>query len=160
MALSTWFYRSHKLTHKHKILSKGNGFTLIELMIVVAVIAIILTLALPVWGDYMIRSKVSEALNVSNAAKTAVSTTCQADPLISALTPQNSGYSLTTPTQYIANINLSGPCTRSVITVVTQSTGASPDPILTITGTLENGHMRFVCVSSGPNKHVPKTCRS
>ncbi len=160
MALSTSFYRSQTLTHKQQIYSKGDGFTLIELMIVVAVIAIILTLALPVWGDYMIRSKVSEALSVSNAAKTAVSTTCQETPLITALTPQNSGYTFTAPTQYIASINLSGPCSQSVITVVTQDTGASPDPILTITGTLENGHMRFVCVSSGPNKHVPRTCRS
>ncbi len=159
MALSTSFYRSHKLIRNQNIFSKGDGFTLIELMIVVAVIAIILSLALPVWGDYMIRSKVSEALSISNAAKTAVSSTCQEEPLIAALTPQNAGYSFT-PTKYIASINLSGPCTRSVITVVTQSTGATPDPTLTITGTLENGHIRFVCVSSGPNKHVPRTCRS
>ena len=45
-------------------------------MIVVAIIAIILTLALPVYSDYVIRTKTSEALSVGTAAKTTVAGAC------------------------------------------------------------------------------------
>ena len=140
--------------------SANQGFTLIELMIVLAIIAIILTLAIPVYSDYTIRAKIGEALSVSNAAKTAISSTCQENPEISALNNDNAGYNFTGPTKYIESITLSGPCTEFVITVLTRQTGANPDPTLTITGTLEEGHGAFVCVSDGPNRHVPKTCRS
>jgi type IV pilus assembly protein PilA len=148
------------ITHRNPIsFPASTGFTLIELMIVVAIIAIILTLALPVYSDYSVRAKIAEALSVSNAAKTAVATTCQEDPTIAALTASRAGYS-SQPTKYVASITFSGPCTAAIITVATQQTGAFPNPNLTITGTMKQGHMGFVCVSSGLNKHVPRTCRS
>ncbi|MFB3080051.1 MAG: pilin, partial [Lysobacterales bacterium] len=86
--------------------------------------------------------------------------TCQEDPTITALSVQNAGYYFDQPTKYVASVNLSGPCTLSVITIVTQNTGAEPSPTLTITGTLGEGNMTFVCASDGPNQHVPRTCRT
>ena len=49
-----------------------KGFTLIELMIVVAIIAILAAIALPAYQDYVARSQVSEAMTLSSGAKTAV----------------------------------------------------------------------------------------
>ena len=52
-----------------------KGFTLIELMIVVAIIGILAAVALPAYQDYTIRAKVSEGLSLASAAKTAVAET-------------------------------------------------------------------------------------
>ena len=52
-----------------------QGFTLIELMIVVAIIGILAAVAIPAYQDYTVRAKVSEGLGLAGAAKTAVAET-------------------------------------------------------------------------------------
>jgi type IV pilus assembly protein PilA len=52
--------------------SMQKGFTLIELMIVVAIIAILAAIAIPAYQDYLVRSQVSEASTLADGSKTAI----------------------------------------------------------------------------------------
>jgi type IV pilus assembly protein PilA len=139
--------------------NRPNGFTLIELMIVIAIIAIILTLALPVYSSYTIRAKVSEAIGVAAGAKTSTADTCQGDPTLTDLTNSKAGYAFGGST-YIDSIEITGTCEAPLITIITQNTGADTSPTLTLTGDASvGGRFAWTCASSN-DIHVPGTCRS
>ncbi len=83
-----------------------QGFTLIELMIVVAIIGILAAIAIPAYQDYTIRAKVTEGLNLADSAKTAVAESFQsggATGLTAAATSWNTSFS---PTKYVSNISV------------------------------------------------------
>lgn len=139
-----------------------SGFTLIELMIVVAIIAIILTLALPVYTNYSIRAKIGEAISVAAAAKTAVTGTCMEDPTRTGLSNGAAGYSFNDST-WVESITVSEDCAEPLITIVTRNTGApEPPPEITLTGTFSgSGIINWTCASpNAPNYLMPSTCRS
>jgi type IV pilus assembly protein PilA len=147
---------SQNIAYRH------GGFTLIELMIVIAIIAIVLTLALPVYSNYSVRAKVGEALSVAAAAKTSASEACQDDPSIPSLSSSLAGY-LFEGSLYAESVEISGPCLRPVITITTRNTGTTPSPVLVLTGdnTANSGRFRWTCsMTVGQNIHVPSTCRS
>lgn len=138
----------------------SRGFTLIELMIIVAVIAIILALAIPEYLNYSIRAKVGEALSVGAAAKTMLASTCQEDPNLTDLTNQKAGYDFQ-ESEYVFSVEIGGSCSEPTITITTQGTGAQPVPVLTITGDFTLGaRTTWTCVTSGLDIHVPRTCRN
>src|SRR5271165_1026807 len=77
-----------------------KGFTLIELMIVVAIIGILAAIALPAYQDYTIRAKVTEGLLLADADKLAVSENFQSVGTISEL-----GFQFL-PSKYVSNVGL------------------------------------------------------
>src|ERR1700722_10119564 len=82
--------------------SLHKGFTLIELMIVVAIIGILAAIAIPAYQDYTVRSKVTEGLNLAGAAKTTVAEAFEANGL-AGVTAAAGGWS-STPTKYVSCI--------------------------------------------------------
>jgi len=144
---------------KRLIANLNVGFTVIELMIVVAVFTVTLAMAVPAYSNYKIRAKVTESLYLATEAKTAITSTCQEDVTITNLTDQNTGYYFQ-ETKYVFNIELNGPCLAPIITVTTQATGAQPDPVLTISGdfALNDGGITWTCVFTGLDVHVPEFC--
>ena len=106
-----------------------QGFTLIELMIVVAIIGILAAIALPAYQDYTVRAKVSEGLVLAEAAKIAVAEGWQTD---GNLTAAIAGYTFN-PTKYVSGIAIAAG--TGVITV-TYDTTVTGIPQLTGANTL------------------------
>lgn len=86
-----------------------KGFTLIELMIVVAIIGILAAIALPAYQDYTVRAKVSEAIIAGSSAKTTMSEAFQTDSttgLISAATAWNAKTPAEVASKYVKDIEI------------------------------------------------------
>ena len=136
-----------------------QGFTLIELMIVVAIIGILAAIALPAYQDYTIRSKVSEAMVMGSEAKTAVAETAASLGGLVNVTAANTGF-VSAPTTYVASIVIADG--TGAITINTRATGASVQPVLVLTPTQANPEdpLTWVCTTTaGLPKHVPANCR-
>jgi type IV pilus assembly protein PilA len=134
-----------------------QGFTLIELMIVVAIVGILAAIAIPAYQDYIIRSKMSEVEGAIAACKTSVAeytATKRALPANIAA----AGCS-TTATQYLASMAVAA----GVITGTSRNTGASPECqlILTPTYTAGSGEITSWTGSFGAcaSKYVPSAFR-
>jgi type IV pilus assembly protein PilA len=129
-------------------------------MIVIAIISILLSLAVPAYQDYSIRSKVGEGLSVASVAKLAVSETCQTD---SSISPTNvtTGYAFS-PSKYVRSVTISNTCERPWIVIRTQNTGAVRDMVISLDGFLDSntGRICWHChMVSGDKKHLPGSCR-
>ena len=164
-----------------------KGFTLIELMIVVAIIGILAAIAIPAYQDYTIRAKVTEGLNLADSAKTAVAEAWQsggATGLIAAAQSWNSSF---TASKYVSNIQVS--TTNGTISVNYSATAIpqlGSNILLTLTPSISqnklvstltiSGNMDWACASAAnttataqslpvgtagtiATKYVPSNCK-
>ena len=133
-------------------MKRAAGFTLIELMIVVAIIAILAAIALPAYSDYTKRSRVSEIILASAPCRTIVTEISQAwgAGALPAANAWGCGEGTTT-SQYVQQVQTSA---DGVITLTPYLGATGTTPITTGSGVL-----RWVCEGSVPEKYRPSTCR-
>jgi type IV pilus assembly protein PilA len=166
-----------------------KGFTLIELMIVVAIIGILAAIAIPAYQDYTIRAKITEGLNLADSAKTAVAESFQSGGLTGLTAAATSWNATFVATKYVTTINMAnGAAAIPGLITITYNAGAIPQlaalNVLDLTPNIagaviiaaSSGNIDWACTSAGTvtaaaqglkfggtgnilTKYVPSNCK-
>ncbi len=139
-----------------------KGFTLIELMIVVAIIGILAAVAIPAYQDYTIRAKVTEGLNLASSAKVTVS-----ENAFSGSNDLAAGWTFGGSSDIVASVV---PESGSGVITVTYLPSAK-EVVLTLTpthaggdlvaGTVPDSEIIWTCAAAAEfHKYVPSNCRN
>lgn len=146
-----------------------KAFTLIELMIVVAIVAILAAIAIPAYQNYTAKAQLAEAFAFADHSKTAVQSYIQGGGTAD-LTTANVGLDSNAAGTYVSSVAVTGITSAPVITVtmspITSTVGiaakeASAGAIANVifTGTTSNGVITWACTTTNiPQKYLPATC--
>jgi len=132
-----------------------KGFTLIELMIVVAIIGILAAIALPAYQDYTVRAKLSEVITAASSARTAIAEYVSTE---SALPPN--GYSVEAQAStFVTSVTWNGTSILSTARNINAAVNGNTIA-LRASGDATTGQVSWVCESAAiPARYLPSSCR-
>ena len=135
-----------------------QGFTLIELMIVVAIIGILAAIALPAYQDYTIRSKVSEVILAASGTKTSVAEWYQSKGVLPAA---GSLGTIDTKSKFVRSVAWSGTTiTATAAGTLDSKVAGNTITLLAVTGaTLGAGQIGWTCNGTIASKYKPASCK-
>jgi type IV pilus assembly protein PilA len=138
-----------------------QGFTLIELMIVVAIIGILTTIALPAYQDYVVRTKIAEVMVVADAAKTGLSEYYMSASQMPASTSQANINTNTAQSEYIGAITFTTTANSATITYSVANLGVTGD--IALVGTATTNGIEWDCGTAATTlgtRYIPLNCRN
>jgi type IV pilus assembly protein PilA len=143
---------------KYNSAKSMQGFTLIELMIVIAILGILMAIAIPAYQDYTVRARVSEGMNLAGAAKLAVAEV-RSSTGVWAADEAAAGVSATITGNNVSAVNIAD----GVITITYSNEPKITGTTLVLSPSFTGGSVRWTCDdaagSTVPNKFRPATCR-
>lgn len=140
-----------------------KGFTLIELMIVVAIIAILAAIAIPAYQDYVVRSQVSEGMSLADGSKTAIA---EYYSNYGSFPPSNASAGLASAAsingKYVSAVNVGTTPGQIQVTFSGPKVNTNlSGKILYLSAVTGTGSTSFVCKhDTVPLKYVPSSCRN